>query len=129
MTLNKTIQRGFLFLSLICSLAACQNKQAEKKDQQQEEETSFSDFDQIKAQGEITAITLYSSVSYFQYKMQPMGYEYEMMQDFADSHGLKLNVKVAENPTKLTEMLLNGEGDVVMYNIPVTNQLKNRTPW
>lgn len=126
MTLNKTIQRGFLFLSLICSLSACQNKQTEQNNQEQEEETSFSDFDQIKAQGEITAITLYSSVSYFQYKMQPMGYEYEMMQDFADSHGLKLNIKVAENPNKLTEMLLNGEGDVIMYNIPVTNQLKNK---
>jgi len=31
----------------------------------------------------ITAVTLNSSTSYFQYKMQPMGYEYDLIADFA----------------------------------------------
>ena len=71
------------------------------------------DLPQLKAQGEITAVTLYSSTSYFQYKMEPMGYEYDLIKDFARSEGLKLNIKVAENATRLIEMLEAGEADVI----------------
>lgn len=83
------------------------------------------DLPQLKAEGEITAVTLYSSTSYFQYKMQPMGYEYDLIKDFAQSQGLKLNIKVAENPTRLVEMLEAGEADVVAYPIPFNNKLKD----
>lgn len=82
------------------------------------------DLPQIREKGEITAITLYSSTSYFQYKMENMGYEYELIQAFARSQGLKLNIKVAENVTRLTEMLENGEGDVIAYPITITSQNK-----
>ena len=61
------------------------------------------DLPQLKAKGTLTAATLYSSTSYFQYKMRPMGYEYEMIQDFARSQGLELQIKVAENTTRLVE--------------------------
>ena len=60
----------------------------------------------------------------FQYKMQPMGYEYDLINDFAKSQGLKLNIKVAENPARLIEMLEAGEADVVAYPIPINNKLK-----
>lgn len=84
------------------------------------------DLPQLKAQGEITAVTLYSSTSYFQYKMQPMGYEYELIKDFARSEGLKLNIKVAESPAKLIEMLEAGEADVVAYPIQISNRMKEK---
>lgn len=82
------------------------------------------DLPQLKAEGEITAVTLYSSTSYFQYKMQPMGYEYDLIKNFANSQGLKLNIKVAENANRLIEMLEAGEADVVAYPIAVNNKLK-----
>ena len=37
-----------------------------------------------------------------------MGYEYELIKDFARSEGLKLNIKVAESPAKLIEMFGSG---------------------
>lgn len=82
------------------------------------------DLSQLKEEGEITAVTLYSSTSYFQYRMDPMGYEYDLIKDFAKSQGLKLNIKVAENSTRLIEMLQSGEADVVAYPIQVTTRLK-----
>lgn len=82
------------------------------------------DFALLKDSGEITAITLYSSISYFIYKGEPMGYDYELIKNFADTQGLKLNIKVAENVNRLTEMLEAGEGDIISYNIPITNELK-----
>ena len=55
----------------------------------QEEETAlFADLPQLKERGELVAVTLYSSTSYFQYKMQDMGYEYDLAKDFAKSVGL-----------------------------------------
>lgn len=84
------------------------------------------DLPQILQRGELTAITLYSSTSYFQYKMQNMGYEYELINAFARSKGLKLHIKVAENITRLTEMLENGEGDIIAYPITITNESKDK---
>lgn len=49
------------------------------RNKDQEDDDVTMDLPQLKAQGEITAVTLYSSTSYFQYKMQPMGYEYELI--------------------------------------------------
>ena len=97
-----------------------------RQEQGQEDDDVTMDLPQLKAQGEITAVTLYSSTSYFQYKMQPMGYEYELIKDFARSEGLKLNIKAAESPTKLIEMLEAGEADVVAYPIQISNRMKEK---
>lgn len=91
---------------------------AEKKPQRR-------DFEQIKESGELTIITLSSSTSYFIYKDEPMGYDYDLAKDFCDYYGLKLNVKVAENSTRLIQMLENGEGDLITTPISVQNELKD----
>jgi membrane-bound lytic murein transglycosylase F len=82
------------------------------------------DFPQIRNEGEITAVTLYGSSSYFRYKMQPMGFEYDLIEDFANSHSLTLNLKVADDIEELKEMLLAGEADVVSYPIQIDNRNK-----
>ena len=112
-----------LLLSLtLFLLGSCKQSQQE----QSEEDTVSIDLPQIKEKGELTAVTLYSSTSYFKYKMQPMGYEYELIKEFAQSEGLKLNIKIAENSTKLLEMLKNGEADVVAYPIMISNTTKKQ---
>lgn len=126
---NGNIRKFILLLaSFLVSYAlfdACTNKTAEKESDGSLSELAPSlDLAQLKEKGEITAITLYSSTSYFQYKMKPMGYDYDLIKAFALSEGLKLKIVVAENVTRLTEMLENGEGDVIAYPIPVTTQSK-----
>lgn len=110
------------FLLLFLFMLGCNQN---KKEIQEGDDVAI-DLPQLKALGEITAVTLYSSTSYFQYKMQPMGYEYDLISDFARSEGLKLNIKVAENPTRLIEMLEAGEADVVAYPIQINNTLKEQ---
>lgn len=83
------------------------------------------DFEQIQQSGELTIITLSSSTSYFIYKDEPMGYDYDLAKDFCDHYGLKINVKVAENSTRLLEMLEKGEGDLITSPISVQNELKD----
>lgn len=55
------------FLLFLFFLYGCNgNKQEEKEDV-----SVFVDLPQLKAEGEITAVTLYSSTSYFQYRCNP----------------------------------------------------------
>ena len=111
-------------VSLLCITLLLNSCSGTKQQEQKEDDFVYTDLPQLKAAGEITAVTLYSSTSYFQYKMEPMGYEYDLIKDFARSEGLKLNIKVAENATRLIEMLEAGEADVVAYPILVNNKLK-----
>ncbi len=84
------------------------------------------DLPDISATKELRVLTLYSSTSYFLYRGEEMGYEFELARRFALSQGLHIKVIVAENISKLVEMLENGEGDIVAYTLPVTNELRQR---
>lgn len=112
-----------LFLFSLASLIACSGHSHTAE----EEVPVMADLPQVQEQGELVAVTLYSSTSYFQYKMQDMGYEYDLAKDFAKSVGLKLTMKVATNPARLIEMLNEGEADLVAYPIPIHQQLKAGT--
>ena len=82
-------------------------------------------FERAAYYGVFIVITLYLS-SYFQYKMQPMGYEYDLVKDFAKTHDLELELKVARTNSELVEMLDNGEADLIAYPMPVSNRLKEK---
>lgn len=115
------MDKKFFLFCLFCFLfSACQSPP--KKDAEKPE----TDLQVIKEKGEITAVTLNASTSYFIYKMQQMGYEYELIEHLAESLGLELNIKVAENITRLEEMLLNGEADIVAYPMQMDNTMKSK---
>lgn len=83
------------------------------------------DLDQIVQEGELNVLTLNVSTSYFIYREDTMGYNYDMARNFCESIGVKLNVIVAENEKRLLELLHKGIGDVVAYPIFVTNEMKD----
>jgi membrane-bound lytic murein transglycosylase F len=115
------LKHCFLPCLLLC-FAGCYTRQT----QTQQEQEPATDFPQLKEKGEIVAVTLYGSTSYFLYRMEPMGYEYELIHDFATAHGLKLTVKVAESPPRLIDMLLSGEADVAAYPVVFNQELKQQ---
>ena len=78
------------------------------------------DLPQIEDSGRLVVLTLYSSTTYFIYKGEAMGFQYELAEQFAHSLGVKLEVKIAANPAELQRMLLQGEGDLIAYNMPIT---------
>nr|AIA92178.1 CAZy families GH23 protein [uncultured Bacteroides sp.] len=47
------------------------------------------DLQQIKDSGELVILTMYSSTSYFLYRGQEMGFQYELGKEFAKSLGGK----------------------------------------
>ncbi len=111
------IKKGLLYFTSLCLLNGCSITH--------KSESEIRDFAQIKQSGEIKAVTLYGSTSYFQYKMEDMGYEYDLIHDFANVNDLKLTILVAESLPKLIEMVKTGEADVAAYPVFINNELKN----
>ena len=54
-----------------------------------------------------------------------MGFQYELSEQFAKNLGVKLRIEVAKNVPELIRKLLNGEGDLIAYNIPIYKELKD----
>lgn len=109
-----------LFLLLGCCMFGCRhNKQPDKVTE------TVRDLAQIKDSGELVVLTLYSSTSYFIYRGQEMGFQYELSEQFAKSLGLKLRIEVANNVDELIRKLLAGEGDMIAYNLPITKEWKD----
>ncbi len=84
------------------------------------------DLDQIIKTGKIIAITGYNPYSYFIYKGQPMGYDYELVKKFADALHLKVDFLIERDINSMFNMLNNGKGDIIAYNLTVTNERTKR---
>ncbi|MDD4696772.1 MAG: transglycosylase SLT domain-containing protein [Fermentimonas sp.] len=83
------------------------------------------DFPQILQDDTLRVLTLNTSTSYFIYRDQPMGYHYDLISDFCRHHGITPHIIVAENSDEMINMLHNGDGDLIAYNLPVTNEMKD----
>ncbi len=64
--------------------------------------------------------TLYSPTSFFIYRGDTMGYDYDRVCDFAKAKGVKLKFKVATNMRALIDMIKERKVDMLVYEIPVT---------
>jgi len=128
---------GFSLL-LILSISACNSPQQES-DIKIENEVSiekmidlsiediyinspeiFRDLDEIKQSGVLRAITTNSSTSYFVYRGQVMGYEYELLNRLADHLKLELEIIVARDNLDLFVQLLNGNADLIASGLTIT---------
>ena len=70
--------------------------------------------------------TLYSPTSYFYYKEDTMGYEYERVCNFAEEKGIATRFVVANNMDAMIAMLDSGIVDVIAYEVPITAEFRER---
>jgi len=80
----------------------------------------------IKEDGILHAITIYNSTSYFLYRGEPMGFEYELLSRLADDLDLKLKITIAEDIDELFNLLNSGKGDLVAYGLTITEPRKEQ---
>ncbi len=66
----------------------------------------------------LRAVTMYGATSYFQYHDQPMGLDYEMLTQYAETQGLAVDLKVAADVPTMLRMLRDGEVDMIAYSVP-----------
>ncbi len=94
--------------------------------QSQTIENKISDLEQIRQKGKISVVTDYNSTDYFIYRGQPMGFQFDLLQDFSDFLGVKLEVTVSNDLAKNFEKLEVGDIDLIASNLTVTKERKER---
>lgn len=84
------------------------------------------DLQQIQTRGYLQAIVDNNSISYFIYRGQPMGYEYELLQSLTKHLKVKLKIKVISGIERSVDLLNRGEGDLLAFPLTIT---KDRTDY
>ena len=112
--------RSWLIVLPVIWLLGCQFEQKTSS----ENRISGRDLDEIRADGKLRALIAYSATSYFLYKGQPMGYEYELLKRLADHLGLELDLRVSRDLDDLLDELKNGEVDLVAHGLAITSERK-----
>ncbi len=80
------------------------------------------DLDVINESNTIKVILTNSPVSYFIYKGEPMGFQYELATRFAKDQGLEIEVVLAESIQGATDLLLLGEGDILATGLTMSQE-------
>ncbi len=111
--------RGLIFLAILF-VFSCLNNERKLKD----EPEINRDLAAILADGKLVAVTDYNATSYFIYKGEPMGYQYDMLRDLASFLGLKLELVAENDIDKSFEMLKSGKVDIIANSLAVTAQRK-----
>lgn len=84
----------------------------------------YRDLDTIQAEGKLRALIHYSSTSYFIYKGIPQGFEYELLNLYADKMGVTLEVIPIKSLDSVFIELNNGTADVAAANLTITEERK-----
>lgn len=130
--MKQFIKYSFIIFSFpaIILFHSCKNnvqpEEGEEKDSlliKQQNESKI-DFPEIKKRGKLIAITTYSPTSYFLYRGQPMGYEYELLHKVSDYLDLELDIIIAKDLDQITFDLFAGKGDIIAHAFTITKQRK-----
>lgn len=117
------IYYAVLFL-LVLGVVGC-NQAGQKKRTHEDILTEVPDLPKILESGKIRVVTNYNSTNYFVYKGQPMGYQFEMLQEFANFMGVKLEVTVSNDLQANFEALQNGQLDIIASSLAVTRETES----
>jgi membrane-bound lytic murein transglycosylase F len=70
------------------------------------------DLDDIRKRDTLIVLAPYNSTTYFLYRGEAMGYEYELLKNFAADLGVELRVVLVQNRDSMFNLLRAGKGDI-----------------
>ncbi|MFO7878715.1 MAG: transporter substrate-binding domain-containing protein [Bacteroidales bacterium] len=109
---------------------ACNNDNESKRSSRKQDATNGQmtprDLDEIKEDGKLVALTTFSNTSYFLYRGQTMGFEYELLKRYADYLDVELEIKVSHSIDSLLPKIQNGEADILAHGMTITSDRKNK---
>lgn len=78
--------------------------------------------DKIHERGKLIASTDYNSTSYFVYRGEPMGYQYELLKSFAGYLDVGLEIIVNNDIDEAFSCLNNGQCDLIGFDLTITRE-------
>lgn len=109
-----------LFLTGVLFIAACSSEKIDSRKKPLDAHNF--DLPGIYKRGSLVVLAENSSTSFFIYKGKKMGFEYEILKEFAEELGVTLEVKIVNNLDEINDILNRGEGDIVACNYTVTRE-------
>ncbi|MEA3463320.1 MAG: transporter substrate-binding domain-containing protein [Bacteroidota bacterium] len=88
-------------------------------------ENRITHMEMIREYGALKVVTEYNSISYFLYRGQPLGFQYEMLQDLANYLDLTLEVNVSNDLEMNFSDLTEGKVDLIAMNLTITSERKS----
>ena len=82
------------------------------------------DLSAIRKDGKLMVVTDFNSINYFIYRGQPMGFQYELLQELSDYLEIPIEVKVNNDLKKNFEELEKGDIDLIASNLTITGERK-----
>jgi membrane-bound lytic murein transglycosylase F len=114
-----------IFITIIIVMSGCDSARKEKnKVLEKNKILEKKDFEDIKKDGKLKVLVVYSSTSYFLYKGQPMGYEYELLKRLADHLQLDLQLEISRDINTVLDDLNSGKVDLVAHGLTITSDRK-----
>ena len=107
---------SFIFLFTFCG---------QKKNDGAKEQSS-NDLKKIVSSDTLRVATMYGSTSYFLFRDELLGFDYEMATNLANYLRLNLEIKIARSDKEMTQWLDEGKVDIVAYNTIETKELKKK---
>lgn len=122
------MKKSLFLLSFLVLLTACgrNNQSHDSESTSKNTIAKKKGFEKVFERGELIALTAYSSSSYFIYKGQTLGYEYELLKNLADYLEVDLRINIVDDIDSILTYLDQGKGDIVAYTLTVTNDRKEQ---
>lgn len=123
--MHKLISIGLLTLIALCSSADLES--LPRNMEHLNKQGLAVDLDKIKERGFIRVLTRNNPACYFMHRGQLMGFEYEMVHQFAKKHGVEVVVIVPESWSEMGQWLQEGRADLIAATVTMTPQrFKNK---
>lgn len=114
--------KSFILAGIILLFSGCSSNQDNASSQgKRARKITGRDLTEIKEDGVLRALVVYSSTSYFLYRGQPLGFEYELLERLAKHLDLELDIVISKDLTEQFGMLNNGEVDLIAHGVTITN--------
>ncbi len=79
------------------------------------------DLSGLKKKRVLRFITRNNSTTYFLYRGQLMGFEYELAKEFAKQHDLRLEIVIPQTRKEMFDYLKEGKGDIIGASVTITD--------
>ncbi len=78
------------------------------------------DIADLKKRKLLRLVTSRGPVNYYHDRGRLRGFEYDLIKKFADRHGMRLDVVIADTPAEMYQYLNEGNGDVIAASMPAS---------
>ena len=113
----------YVVIILMIAIAGCRNSWMHGfHKSKSQKEISLNLLDTILSRKKIIALTDYGPTNFFIYRGKTMGYQYELLQDFAKYLGVTVDLRVQPNLDSAVQLLQEGKVDLLAMGLTVTSK-------